>query len=620
MAMKQSLQVDLSLVMARVAGIQNATDLKNHLKDIHIMAQQAAKEIQVFADYMGIAFNSQKVKTISDLERELSKSGLSVRGFSDGLQVVGRNLDGLRSTLSLIKKEGSFDFSSEMGSVSLNRMDAIAQYANTWKQIVSAQKEVASMKVRGVTGKPYEEATKQLQYYQRELRSVKKNLGVLNTEENNAIGKIDRKNKHIVKAVQGNAKYELALKNITSTQQKLAEVNAKIRETDKGETDSPFFQQLVKEKETLQENLTYYNNYAKRYAGVSKEKIQSMNDEFYEKQKLLDQDSEYKQRKSDEMTQNRQAAQVNNEYLSSLKQQHQAELDLLRLQQEAGNTPSTNQQEAILRQENYVSKLKNTTQRLDLQRQQFKSNDTQLKTLNETTEKAELENVRYGARVSQVTTDIKSQTNVLSSFASSLKMMFSQVALSGLSWKIFSQILSKAQEAITIAKDFDKALVDLQIASGGTREEAEALMKTYNELGREIGASTLEVAKSANTWIRQGYSIEDTNTLIRNSMILSKVGQVESAEATEYLTSAMKGYKVAVEDSLGVIDKFAKVDLMAATSSGDLAEAMSRTASSANLAGVSMDKLLGYLAVTQEVTQKSASSIGESKLIALKTG
>lgn len=39
---------------------------------------------------------------------------------------------------------------------------------------------------------------------------------------------------------------------------------------------------------------------------------------------------------------------------------------------------------------------------------------------------------------------------------------------------------------------------------------------------------------------------------------------------------------------------------------------MSRTASSANLAGVSMDKLLGYLATTQEVTQKSASSIGES--------
>ena len=39
---------------------------------------------------------------------------------------------------------------------------------------------------------------------------------------------------------------------------------------------------------------------------------------------------------------------------------------------------------------------------------------------------------------------------------------------------------------------------------------------------------------------------------------------------------------------------------------------MSRTAETANLTGVSMDKLLGYLAATGEVTQKSMSSIGES--------
>ena len=50
-------------------------------------------------------------------------------------------------------------------------------------------------------------------------------------------------------------------------------------------------------------------------------------------------------------------------------------------------------------------------------------------------------------------------------------------------------------------------------------------------------------------------------------------------------------------------------------SAGGLAEAMSRTAASAKMAGVDMDKLLGYLAVTGEVTQKSMSQIGESKII-----
>lgn len=48
-------------------------------------------------------------------------------------------------------------------------------------------------------------------------------------------------------------------------------------------------------------------------------------------------------------------------------------------------------------------------------------------------------------------------------------------------------------------------------------------------------------------------------------MVLSKVGMIESAEATEYLTSAMKGYKVEVDDAMGIIDKLTKIDLNAVT-------------------------------------------------------
>jgi TP901 family phage tail tape measure protein len=141
------------------------------------------------------------------------------------------------------------------------------------------------------------------------------------------------------------------------------------------------------------------------------------------------------------------------------------------------------------------------------------------------------------------------------------------------------------------------------------------MVKEYSQMAQELGATTAEVADAAVEWQRQGYNIADTNELIRNSMILSKVGMVESAEAQEYLTSAMKGYQVSVQNSLGIVDKLASVDLEAAVSAGGLAEAMSRTAASAKMAGVDMDKLLGYLAVTGEVTQKSMSQIGESKII-----
>jgi len=52
--------------------------------------------------------------------------------------------------------------------------------------------------------------------------------------------------------------------------------------------------------------------------------------------------------------------------------------------------------------------------------------------------------------------------------------------------------------------------------------------------------------------------------------------------------------------------------MKSAVDAGGLAEAMSRTANMANLAGVSMDKLIGYLATVGEVTQKDMSEVGTS--------
>ncbi|HKL95145.1 MAG TPA: phage tail tape measure protein, partial [Haploplasma sp.] len=168
------------------------------------------------------------------------------------------------------------------------------------------------------------------------------------------------------------------------------------------------------------------------------------------------------------------------------------------------------------------------------------------------------------------------------------------------------------KQMVSTVVELDKSLVDLQQATGFTAEETGKLLNTYIDLGQELGATGTEVAQAADVWLRQGKSLAETNTLIRDSMILSKIGQVDSAKATQYLTSAMKGYKLEASEVLSVIDRMASVDLSSATSIGGLAEAMSRTATGASMAGIEMDKLLGMLAVVGEVTQKSMDSIGES--------
>lgn len=162
----------------------------------------------------------------------------------------------------------------------------------------------------------------------------------------------------------------------------------------------------------------------------------------------------------------------------------------------------------------------------------------------------------------------------------------------------------------------DKAVVNLQIATGGSRSEMQSLLSDYSKLGQEVGATTIEVADSADSWLRQGKTAEETNILIRDSLMLSKLGAIDSAEATKALTSAMKGYKVEAKDATGIIDKLTAVDLVSATSSGSLATSMSETAVSANIAGVSMDKLIGQIATVSEVTQDGAEPVGKQNRLA----
>ena len=106
----------------------------------------------------------------------------------------------------------------------------------------------------------------------------------------------------------------------------------------------------------------------------------------------------------------------------------------------------------------------------------------------------------------------------------------------------------------------------MQIATGGTRKETQELIKQYSKLAQEIGATTLEVAEAADTWLRQGYSLKETNQLIKDTMMLSKLGQLNSSEAAKALTSAIKGYKVEVSEATSIVDKFTAVDMKAAIS------------------------------------------------------
>jgi hypothetical protein len=172
--------------------------------------------------------------------------------------------------------------------------------------------------------------------------------------------------------------------------------------------------------------------------------------------------------------------------------------------------------------------------------------------------------------------------------------------------------LHKIREGIEFIKDLNKNITNIRVVTGMTSQEMNSLSENYNNIAKEMGATTNELMQGATEWFRQGKSLVETEELVKASIIESKLAAIDSAQATEYLTAILNGFKLESKDVIGVIDQMVAVDNATATSVAELSIALQRSSNSAQQAGVSFSRLLGYISTVSSVTRKSASTIGES--------
>lgn len=195
-------------------------------------------------------------------------------------------------------------------------------------------------------------------------------------------------------------------------------------------------------------------------------------------------------------------------------------------------------------------------------------------------------------------------------FGEMLKIAYQKFAIWSIATVTWYALVRALKDVVKQVVDLDKAFTDIQMVVQSTNEDLIKMKNTYIDMAKEIGATVSDVTNAANDYLRAGKTIEETNTLIKNSLIFSKIANIESADATTYLISIMNAYKIAVDDVIDIVDKLSAVDVAAAVTSEGLAIALSKTASSANLAGVTLDELLGYIAAVKEVSQEADETIG----------
>ena len=221
------------------------------------------------------------------------------------------------------------------------------------------------------------------------------------------------------------------------------------------------------------------------------------------------------------------------------------------------------------------------------------------------------------AGFSKLTSSIVS-TNLQLRETNSLLQSFGNTMVNTIKWGFASSIIngftSSVQQAVSYVEGLDKSLTNIRIVTGDSREEMAQFADQANRASQALGRSTMDYTKAALSFYQQGLS--DEQVAARTEATL-KAQNITGAgqEMADYLTAVWNGYRVANEEAELYVDKMAAVADSSASNMAQLATAMSKVASTADMMGVPMDSLNAQIATIVATTRQAPESVGN----ALKT-
>lgn len=264
-------------------------------------------------------------------------------------------------------------------------------------------------------------------------------------------------------------------------------------------------------------------------------------------------------KQQEEVAQLKQADVLKKNYLKSLKEQQKIERDMLTLQNSMDDQvgPRSKEQQKLL--EMYQSRLqaiKNQTVRYDSNTGRF-SDGTQLSEQERLQFNKQIEDSQAAQeeKLAKINLRQKESVGLIQQIANGFKASLRNLTDYSMAYAAIGYIKNSLQQIWQYTKNLDAAMVDLQIAAGMGYGDVKNMMYEFNNLAKEVGKSTQEVAVAANDWLRAGYQGKEASDLTKASMYLSTLGMIESADATSYLISVLKGWKIEANEVMNVVDK-----------------------------------------------------------------
>lgn len=151
----------------------------------------------------------------------------------------------------------------------------------------------------------------------------------------------------------------------------------------------------------------------------------------------------------------------------------------------------------------------------------------------------------------------------------------------------------------TIA-DFEQSMAVVKGVTGATGSEFDAL----RDKARALGATTVFTAQqSADAMVslsRAGFDASETLSSVTDSLNLAAAGNIELAEAADYVSQTIRQFNLSATEAQRVTDVFVATANKSNTDVRQLAQAMTYSATSANNLGISLEQTAAMLGVLSD--------------------
>lgn len=168
------------------------------------------------------------------------------------------------------------------------------------------------------------------------------------------------------------------------------------------------------------------------------------------------------------------------------------------------------------------------------------------------------------------------------------------------------------QQVINTVKDLDAIMTETAVVTDFTVGDMWNKLPQYTAAAQKLGVATRDLYAATTLYYQQGL---DTNAAMAagvETMKMAKIAGMDASKATDAMTSAIRGFGLAVNEvnAQRINDVYSKLAAITASDTSGIATAMSKTASIAHSVGAELENIAVFLAQGIETTRESPDTIG----------